>query len=143
MASSGTDAALASGNITVAIAMWHQRLGMGLARLVISGLRGFAARYPGPQGFTWATACSGSDIVLRVLGHLTDYWRAHYNIDIVVSSKFACEIDPAKQAFLQQQHGATLMFEDVGDLHKFKAKNVVTGQMAVVPLANAFGFGGS
>ena len=78
-----------------------------------------------------------------MLGHLTDYWGAHYNIDIAVSSKFACEIDPAKQAFLQQQHGATLMFEDVGDLHKFKAKNVVTGQMAVVPVANAFGFGGS
>lgn len=53
---------------------------MQAARTYVGGLRLFAAQYSASTQFTWASACSGSDIMHHVLRHLSKHWLHAYDI---------------------------------------------------------------
>lgn len=123
------------------IAMWYGSLSASLSRLVIKGLQGFADRFSDVRGFDLATACSGTDIVHRVLRRACMHFKHAYNIDIKVSNSFSCEKDLQKVAFIKSQHDPSKIFMDVVDLSKAKAWDHVTSSSQLVPFAAGFAVG--
>lgn len=73
-------------SVALAVVLWHRRLGMGMMRMAVRGLRATATCFSGPGGFRWGTACSGTDILLRVVEHLSEYWEQSFGVKVSFGS---------------------------------------------------------
>ncbi|CAK0799104.1 unnamed protein product [Prorocentrum cordatum] len=125
--------------LDVAIALSHSRLGARLCRAVIDGLKAAAAAFP--SGFTWGTACSGTDVLLKVCSHSSAFWSSQYDVDLKFESTFACEKDEDAQAFLCDQHELRRLFGDVSDLTRHQTRNLITDQDEIAPFVDGFAMG--
>ena len=90
---------------------------------------------------TIGTACSGSDMILKVADALVRHWKALFGLSLDVKSEFACERDAKKQAFLKSQFQADCIFQDVSELSGARARDVVSGQARRVPAVDVFASG--
>ena len=86
------------------IAMWHERMAIGLSRRFVGGLSKFRARYAEGADFVWASACSGSDVMFRALAHLAEHWSTHYEVTVNFAHGFSCECDEEKRRFIVAEH---------------------------------------
>eukprot|EP00974_Lingulodinium_polyedra_P073751 7142009-Lingulodinium_polyedra.AAC.1 len=64
-----------------------------------------------------------------------------FDVRIDFDYVLAVERDPAKQAFLRQQHDLRFLMEDIATLPDTKAVNLMTGKHEFVPQAMIFACG--
>ena len=84
------------------------------------------------------TACSGTDVAIRVVNMLSLMWQARYNLRLTFKHVFSAEIDPTAQAFILAHHKPALLFNDIQALHQGVAFDVMSGESRSVPQADIF-----
>jgi len=127
------------------IESWHLKLGVSNLRTFVRGLRQFVGRHGGlcPSGldFSWASGCSGTDIMFKALGALSNYWQSAFGLQVGFPCAFKCEADPRKREFLRSQFDAKIIFEKVEDLLNQRAVNTIDGSCQFVPYSRGFASG--
>eukprot|EP00969_Alexandrium_andersonii_P367306 15470436-Alexandrium_andersonii.AAC.1 len=125
--------------IQFAINEWHDNLSHGTFRKLAQNLR---ATTNSVQEITIGTACSGTDIIIKVAESIAKAWRETYDICFHIVHAFACEKDPEKQDNLTRQFPElSIIFNDINDLSETKATNVISGTLTPVPWVFMFACG--
>ena len=119
-----------------ALKQWHEGVGVRLQRHMVSRLQ----RLQGAE-ISIGTACSGSDMLLKVVEALRRHWSEEFGVTLSFRADFACERDVKKQAFLTSQFGASCIFQDVSELSCPRARDVVSGKERRVPAVDMFASG--
>ena len=91
---------------------------------------------------TYGSACSGTDILFKILQVLDEKW---FDLDLQMrfdwSAEFATENKVDKASFLKSQHPLKKLFGDVDCLTQDRAKNELTNETVVVPYVSMFSSG--
>lgn len=76
------------------------------------------ANIEGNGSIVLGCSCSGTGIWAKIFDLLLVFWDEEFGLSqqVYTSHAWACEIDPAKQAFLQQHHELNALFADVTTL---------------------------
>ena len=87
----------------------------------ISNMRTYVtalANIEGNGSIVLGCSCSGTGIWAKIFDLLLVFWDEEFGLSqqVYTSHSWACEIDPAKQAFLQQHHELNALFADVTTL---------------------------
>ena len=128
-----------SSALDVACAMWFQHMSTAVLVKWRQGMQKFITTF-GPE-IPYGTGCSGSDVLVHVLGVLEKHWQAIFNMEVQFVQKFACEKNPEKQTFIMSQHHVPMILESLSLLSSDKAKNLVSGEIELVPYVMLFACG--
>ena len=79
-----------------------------------------------------SSACSGCDIAYICATLMVKFWADQIGEPCAILHGFACEHQKEKQLFLQTQFQLGELFNDVADLGKVRATNIMTGRAAFV-----------
>jgi hypothetical protein len=85
--------------------------------------------------FTMGTACSGTDLVVKVMELLIMHWSWRFGINFwdAFKHRFACENVTWKQEFIMAQFpGLPILFGELADLKESSAMNVISGSKKFV-----------
>ena len=107
--------------------------------LLLTYLTSFAATV---KDATVATACSGTDIGVKVLARIGEFWRRQHGLHIAFEHILACDKDAAVQYFLREQLPALKMLVgDVMQLGQMRAQCLMTLKQVVVQGSTLFAAG--
>ena len=84
----------------------------------------------------FATACSGSDLIVPALKLLLSVWQKQFRTQLEANVLFAAEDKVWKQEFIQKVHQTKVIFENVMDLEGDRAMDAVSKSMVRVARAH-------
>ena len=62
------------------------------------------------------TVCSGTESPVMALHHIAKAAHAHWGVKLMIEHAFSCEIEPAKQAYIETNFRPPVLFRDVTEL---------------------------
>ena len=91
---------------------------------------------------SFATGCSGTDVISHALNILSSLWQETYGIAVKPDHIFSAEIVDWKRAFITRHWQPKFLFQDVNDLSKDTIKDVKSGNLVAppAPMVALFGF---
>lgn len=100
----------------------------------LQGLRSaFISSDDKPAVITVGSICTGTEIVGKTLGLISQYWGATYNVSVEMSLQFQCEKDVDKRGHLQTHCPAKYLFAEAKDMRKTSAVDLMSGSKVLVP----------
>lgn len=121
-----------------AIRSWHTVLDPKLVRMLHSSLNRLLTENQAGWSLTIATACSGTDIAVKTLQAILNFWEDEFQIQIPMAQVFSCERDVEKQLFLQAEFPeCEAIFGDTAVLSQTRAPTVA-GDVAIVKHASIY-----
>ena len=110
-----------------------------MRRLYVSGVRKFLAERCEGGRWTWASGCSGTDVVKLSYKQIQDYWQESLGLSVDFQQTFGCENDEAMQAFLLDQGECPVLYPENSCLKARKGLNLRNGKPnTLVPHARSF-----
>ena len=88
-----------------------------------------------------SSACSGCDIAFLCAEKLCSYWSVQLGEPCSLVHGFACEHLPEKQEFLKSQFALQELYDDVSDLSKVRATDLLSGRMCFLSSCFIFSAG--
>jgi len=96
------------------------------------------------MGFECASGCSGTDIWLKGLAEMFDFWQSEFGFgpgEDGLRSLFVAENDPSRQNFLKEQFQISLLIADVEQFGNARCWNEITSASQHIPWPSVFGAG--
>ena len=96
------------------------------------------------KGFECASGCSGTDIWLKGLAEMLDFWQSEFGVGLGedgLRSLFVAENDISRQNFLTEQFQVSLLIADVEQFGNARCWNEITSASEHTPWPSVFGAG--
>ena len=109
---------------------------MQRVQLLMSNLERFV--HPKIVEFSYATACSGTDVVSAAMGATLRYWSTKFGVVVHCRHLFSCESVAFKRDFISRHHRPERIFNDVHKLSDDFAWGELSGKEQTVPCPDSF-----
>lgn len=119
-----------------AISAQHSNMNTPVEVAYASGLRQFQSAY-GNQCLV-GSACSGTDVFMKALSYLGEYWKLSYDIDIKFIHEFSVELNQEKQKFITEEMRPRYLFERVDRMKNDRNIDLLSGETVLIPFVHGF-----
>lgn len=118
------------------VQLWHKALPVNMLSILLSMLSSLACRI---DKLVLASACSGSDIFMKVSNCVLSYYNTQHNLSFRSEHAMAVEVVAKKQRFLKTQcPGLKHLFDNVDVLGSLRAPCLKTFTNVVILESNVF-----
>ena len=92
-----------------------------------------------PMGLTVGTGCSGSEVIMLVLGKLADVWRSTFGISITFRHLLSIESVHWKRQWITKHFRPELLFTDITCVHGSESlQDAISGELKPLPACHLF-----
>ena len=118
-----------------AISAQHSAMNTPVEVMYAAGLRQFQSA--GRQCLV-GSACSGTDVFMKALSYLSEFWKVSYDIDINFIHEFSVELNPDKQKFITEEMKPRYLFERVDRMKNDRNIDILSGETVLIPWVQGF-----
>ena len=93
-----------------AVREWHRNMPCRLRNVLVAQLQK-AAVCCMDRPITVGSLFSGTDLVMKILACISDFWKSEFQLSVQFVERFQCEMQSDKQAFLQNESFLQIMVE--------------------------------